>query len=421
MVKASALHLALVIALVVSILLGSLIYLHYFYRSQQQKLDRWETLRQEIESATTLTLSNDFPYTLTDSLFPSEIYPTDSLAIGKRHWGFFDAVTIRSWRDTDTLKRSFLAGIAALDSTVLYIVDEDRPLSISGKTIIQGTALFPKSGIRPAFVDGEYYDGIEEMVDGEIKESTRSLPAVQGDRIGEIRSLYDGAPEANHDALPYDALPYDAVLRKSFFAPTQYYHTLAPTTILQDSVQGNIVIIADSAVTVSSQTAWENAILIAPYIKLEDNFEGAGQFFALDSMRVGNDVHLRYPSVLALLIPDTLLGIGNLTIGENSRLEGLALVYREHVTDQKDLLELAKNSSIAGEAISFGMLKYTDPITIHGALYAYRFITQRPSSLYENYLINLQLEREKRHPYYIGPHIWTEYKKAKQAIVQWLR
>lgn len=416
MVKASALHLALVIALVVTILLGSLIYLHYFYRSQTQKLNRWDTLQQGVEAASILSLSNDFPYTASDSLFTSVISTEDSIKISKQYWGFFDCVTISSWRHIDTLRRAFLAGRQVSDSTVLYIVDEDRPLSISGKTILQGTAFFPKSGIRPAFVDGEYYDGIAEMVRGHIKESTRSLPAAETDRIEKIHALYNEAKEAD-----YPILPYEATLRQSFFQPTQIYHVSLPMSIMQDSIIGNIVIIADSAITISSRTHWQDAILIAPYIKFEDKVLAAGQFFAFDSLRVGKDVEVRYPSVLALLRADTAKTSGQWSMGENSRLEGLALAYRASVADQKDVLELSKNTVIEGDVISYGMLKYTDPLTIHGTLHTYRFITQRPSSLYENYLINLRIEREKRHPHYVSPYFWSAEKKAKQAIVQWLK
>ncbi|WP_437921193.1 hypothetical protein [Sphingobacterium sp. LRF_L2] len=416
MVKASALHLSLVIALIVSILLGSLIYLHSFYRTEQQKIKRWDILQQEIQSGTILSLSNYFPYTDKDSLILSPVTLTDSMLIGKRHWGFFDLVTLHSWRNSDSLHRSFFAGVTLKDSTVLYIVDEDRPISISGKTLLEGTAFLPKSGIRPAFVDGSYYEGIEEMVDGTIKESAMNLPAHEQDRIGEIKRFYKNASGSG-----YEPISYDAVLKQSFFQPTKYYHLKAPETLLQDSIKGNIVIIADSAITISSRTSWEDAIVIAPYIKLEDDFSGKGQFFALDSIRTGKGVKLHYPSVLALLTPDSSGGILQLSLGDNNTVEGLILLHRAKVGDQKDVLSVGKESKVHGDIVSFGLLKYTDPIQVSGAVYCYRFITQRPSSLYENYLINLTLERQKLHPYYVRPHFWLPDKSTKQAIVQWLK
>lgn len=415
MVKASALHLALVIALVVSILLGSLIYIHYFYRDQQQKIDRWNILEQELQAGISLGLSNYFPYTSGDSLLLSPITLQDSLRVGKQRWGLLDVVSIRSWRVDDSLKRAFLLGAQPQDSTVLYIVDEDRPLSISGKTVIQGEASLPKSGIRPAFVDGEYYDGIEKMVDGKIKESASALPGYQQDRIEAIRSLYKKV--ITERQLPN--LPADRALWRSFFEPTAFYHMVEPAVLLQDSVLGNVVIIADSSVTVSALTVWKDALLIAPHIKLEDNFSGQGQFFALDSLTVGKDAKLTYPSVLALLT-DSAKSTLKLSVGENSSIQGLILLHRTKINDQMDILDFEKNITVQGDVISFGLLKYTEPLTILGSLYAYRLITQRPSSLYENYLINLTFERAKLHPYFVRPQFWALDDKRKQAIVQWV-
>lgn len=415
MVKASALHLVLVITLVITVVLGSLIYLHYFYREQEQKVDRWEALQQDLKAGTSLALSTYFPYTQSgDTLLLSPITLRDSLRIGKKKWGFLDAVTVHSWRGQDTLKRSFLSGVQPKDSTVLYIVDEDRPLSISGKTVIQGTAFLPQSGIRPAFVDGEYYEGIEEMVDGEIKESSQALPGYDAERINVIKSRY------KENLLESTEVPSNRPLQHSFFEETLYYRLPNATLLLADSISGNLVILADSTIHISAQTVWEDAIVIAPHIKLEDDFSGKGQFFALDSLTVGKNVALHYPSVLGLLTADSLNGPLKMTIGENSHIQGMVLLHRADIPDQMDLLELQKNVTIEGELISFGLLKYTDPLAIKGALYAHRLITQRPSSLYENYLISLNLERNKLHLYYIAPFFWTTDKPTSQKIVKWL-
>lgn len=416
MVKASALHLALVIALVVTILLGSLIYMHYFYRDQQQKIDRWDVLEQEIQAGMSLALSNYFPYTNGDSMLLSPITMQDSLLIGKQRWGLLDVASIRSWRNNDSLKRAFFLGIQPKDSTVLYVIDEDRPISISGKTVIQGDAFLPKSGIRPAFVDGEYYDGIEKMVDGRIRESTNNLPGYQQQRIEAVKAIYKRVTTERN--LP--GMPADRTLHRSFFEPTAYYHMTEPGALLQDSVTGNVIIFADSGVTVSALTFWKDALLIAPHIKLEDNFSGQGQFFALDSLTVGKDAALAYPSVLAVLASDSGQSALQLSIGKNSSVEGLVLLHRTKVGDQLDILNIENNLTVQGDIISFGLLKYTAPLTVHGTVYARRLITQRPSSLYENYLINLTFERNKLHPYFIRPHFWAPDKKSKQAVVQWV-
>lgn len=414
MIKASALHLTLVIVLVITVFLGSLIYLHFFYRSEEQRMDRWDALEQDIQAGIAMALSADFPHSLGDSLLLSPLTWQDSLRIAKKSWGFFDAVSVYAWRGADSLKRGFLSGIQVRDSTALYIVDEDRPLSISGKAVIQGIAFIPQSGIRPAFVDGEYYQGIEKMVDGQIRESRQTFPDFETERIAIIKNLYDRVLSGTTE------LPPNPDNQATFFGKTRYAPLKAGAPLLADSVSGNRIIIADSAVNIPAGTRWEDAILIAPYIKLEDGFAGSGQFIAFDSLAVGKDVTLRYPSVVALLTADSTNTPLTMRIGENSQIQGLVLLHRKDLLEGMDMLEIHENVSVEGELVSFGLLKYTAPLTVHGGVYAQRLVTQRPSSLYENYLININFENGRRHPHYIAPFFWKSDRPASQKIVKWL-
>lgn len=414
MVKAAALYLALVISLVVSIILGSLIYLVYFYQDQQQRLQRWDILQQEVTAMSMLTRSNYFPYTTTDSLLLSPITGQDSIRTTKIKWGFFDAIAIQTGRQLDSLKQAFLTGVKSVDSTVLYMVDEDRPFSISGESTIQGVAFIPKSGIRPAFVDGKYYKGKPEMVDGKINDSGSSLPGCETDRIKTIWKTYQ---QVQTNDTP--AYPWFPTVQQTFFAPTTVYRLSAKQSVLQDSIKGRVILIADSSVTVSVQAHWEDAILIAPHIRIEEGFSGQGQFFALDSLTTGKDCTFRYPSVLAVLLQEKAKHIGKLNIGENSRIAGMLLVYREKMESQKDILELGKNNEIDGDVICYGALKYNSPLHVRGSVYSHRLITQRPSSLYENYLIDINFERQKLHTYFLRPHFWSN-KETSKDIVKWL-
>jgi len=414
-VKASALYLVLVIALIVTITLGSLIYLHYFYRAQKQKFDRYAYLQHEMEVATTLSLSNYFYHTSSDSTFISPTTFDDSVRVNKRTWGLFDAISIITFRDKDSLKRSFLSGVQALDSIALYIVDEERPVAISGKTIVQGTAYLPKSGIRPAFVDGEYYDGIKEMVDGKILSSSASLPDIEKLHLQNVVSYQKQAKKETMELLPVDR-----VLRRSFFHPTLTFSLTESNILPQDTIIGNIVIVGDSSITIRATTVLEDAIIIAPTIRIESGFKGKGQFFASDSLIIEKNTTLSYPSIAGLIGMDSIQSISKVSIGENSQVTGLVFLYKEKLPDQLDVLELAKQVNIQGDVISYGLLKYTDLLHISGSVYCYRFISQRPSSLYENYLINLTIERKSLNPYFVRPHFWSLNKNKKQGIISWL-
>ncbi|MCT1526450.1 hypothetical protein [Sphingobacterium hotanense] len=416
MIKASALHLVLVISLVVSIILGSLIYLHYFFRIQQQRFDRWHELENELDATTSLLLSNYFNYTLSDSSIRSPTTMRDSVRVKKQTWGMLDLITINASRQDDSLNRAFFAGNTPIDSTALYIVDEERSVSISGETDIKGDAFIPKLGINPAFVDGEYYKGVKELVDGKKFESTSSLPTIERVHIEQVHQLLDQIPPEND----YRLKPSSG-LANSFYNEPWKLRVNETLKVTQDSVIGNIILVSDSTLTISSTCKWEHAILIAKTIKIEEGFKGKGQFFALDSLIVENNVQLAYPSVLGLV--DTKENNINrkLSIGENCAIRGLIFLHRENIETQMDILEVGKNSTIEGEVISCGLFKYTDPLEIRGSLYCYRMITQRPSSLYENYLINLKLKHTNQSPYFVKPHFWEIGDTRKLAIIAWLK
>ena len=155
-------------------------------------------------------------------------------------------------------------------------------------------------------------------------------------------------------------------------------------------------------------------------IKIENNFRGKGQFFATDSLVIGKDVVLDYPSVTGLYALDSMQSTAKLFIDENTQIGGLVFLYRRELNEQMDIIDLGKNSKIHGNIISFGLLKYSDPVQINGSLHCYRIITERPSSLYENYLINLTLERKKMQPYFIRPYFFSGDRQVEKGIVSWL-
>lgn len=414
-VKGSALHLVIVLALIVSILISTLIYVNYFYRSEHAKLNRWNILYEERNAAILLSLSEYFPHTSADSLLSSPIDSDVTIHINKRMWGLFDVSSIINYRATDTMKTSFMAGVGASDSVALYITDEERPVFVSGKTTLEGTVYLPASGISPAFVDGEYYEGMDEIVLGDKRNSQPDLPLVDENYIDQVRRLAE-----DNTLKPLNIKPKGRVLKNSFFDPIRSYK-MSNHSLEVDSVIGNIIIYCDTLADVSATVTWQDAILIAPAIRLAKGFNGRGQFFATDSLIIGEDVELTYPTVLGVTASETNPP-GHILVKRNSRIRGLIFNQSTNLTDSPStMIEFDANVSVVGQVVSFGVFKYSGPITIHGGLYCRRVLTERPSSLYENYLINLSIESGKLPAYFVFPNLWDGYEnKRKERVVTWL-
>jgi hypothetical protein len=174
MLKASALYMVIIIALVIGVLCSSLIAAAYFYRLQYQKTFRYDRLQTNVGSGINILIANQ------DTSFREKRIglfnnPTDSVILKKIFWGLFDVGISEAFIQTDTLNRIF--SIAnALDSTkwaALYLIDEDRPVSVSGKTIIRGDVYISKAGVKEAYVDGKSYQGDKKIIQGKTHTSDK--------------------------------------------------------------------------------------------------------------------------------------------------------------------------------------------------------------------------------------------------------
>jgi hypothetical protein len=158
MIRSSALFISVMVSLMIVILCGTLIMGGFIYRMQQKQQERKLLLENNVLSGTNILLDAGFPAdtSMSLSLFGDEEQKgLDSVKLSRESWGLYDLARVRSWIQTDTLEKVFLMAPLPEDSLmVLYVSDEDRPVSIAGKSKISGTAYLPKSGIRSAYVNG---------------------------------------------------------------------------------------------------------------------------------------------------------------------------------------------------------------------------------------------------------------------------
>ena len=107
MVKASALYLVIVIALVIGLVCSSLVAVAYFYRAEYQKKFRQDKLSHNLLSGINLLLtSSDSSYLkpTTVNLFDTE---ADSIVLQRQPWGIFDVGIIKSFIQHDTIYKAF--------------------------------------------------------------------------------------------------------------------------------------------------------------------------------------------------------------------------------------------------------------------------------------------------------------------------
>lgn len=415
MVRASALYMVIVIALVIGLICSSLVAVAYFYRAEYQKKFRNDRLSHNLQSGINLLLTTpDSSYLKQTkiSLFGTD---ADSIILERKPWGIYDIGTIKSFVQQDTIYKAFTMA-NSIDSTkwaALYIVDDDRPLSLSGKTRIEGNAYLPKAGIQTAYVDNKAYEGDKRLVIGKKNTSAKHLPLMDSIRLNSLDRHFS---QAGGNLTGADSLNWP------FFKPTKILDFKdKPHTLSKVSLKGNIVLRSDTTLTLDSTVKLDNILIFAKTIIVQAGFEGTCQLFATDSIAVGKHCRFSYPSCLGIVRSKTkkLSGQAKISIGEATNISGVIFTWEKTSGGLKPLIQLGKKDTIRGQIHSQDALAFKDSCVIYGSIFSNRFLYQNSFTLYENYLINLQVSSKELSPYYLSSGLLPGSSK-KRKILQWL-
>jgi len=415
MLRASALYLVIVIALVMGVICSSLVVVAYFYRAEYQKKFRYDKLSHNLLSGVNLLLTTpDSAYLQQTkiSLFGAE---ADSVALQIIAWGIYDIGVVKAFTQQDTIYKAF--SIAnPVDSgkwAALYIADDDRPLSVSGKTRIEGNAFLPKAGIQTAYVDNKAYEGDKRLVLGKKLTSEKKLPSLDAVRFNALDRYFSvqGDKPASMDSL-----------NQSFLKPTKILDFKnKPYTLNNLSLKGNVLLHSDTTLTIDSTTKLDNILVFAKAIIVKEGFNGKCQLFASDSIAVGKNCRFNYPSCLGIVRSKTgkFSVQAKITVGETSTISGTVFIWEKSPGEIKPIIRLSKKDTVRGQIYSQYGIAFEDGCVVYGSLYTKYFLYQNTFTLYENYLINLQLNSNKLSPYYLGSGLLPAASKKKR-ILQWL-
>jgi hypothetical protein len=394
MIRSSALFISVMVSLMIVILCGTLIMGGFIYRMQQKQQERKLLLENNVLSGINILLDAGFPAdtSMSLSLFGDEEQNgLDSVKLSRESWGLYDMARVRSWIQTDTLYKVFLMAPLPEDSLmVLYVSDEDRPVSISGKSKISGTAYLPKSGIRSAYVNGIAYAD-KTLVHGAI-ESSRDMRELNPAVLLRIKEMI---------ALRLDS------------------SSIAEVDLSGEAVDRQIVV-ADSIILVDEYSTLNHVILIAPYVRIAERFKGNVQVFVTDSVSIGDSVRLEYPSAVVLLQNDTASFQAKLSVGKYTEVQGPLLVWQQERRTLMPVLSLADSSRVEGEVWSKGYVKLGRDVQVKGSVSAIRLMASHASVLYENYLIDVRLDAPARSRYYLSSALLNS-NSAKRKVLCWLR
>lgn len=256
--------------------------------------------------------------------------------LAKKDWGLYEVLTAKS--EYLPFSYSVICGKARetnLDAA-LWICDNNRPLSLSGNTMIDGHTYIPQSGINYTELSGRSFSG-KYVESSAIGISSAKLPTIDSSFLKTIRRYRDNTSQAWY----YKNSPDKYV---SHLDSTVYLYGKKTDKVY--NLGGNQILFGDR-LTIGADSNLDGIIIIARTIIVEDGFHGCCQFFCTDSLLIGRRVHLSSPSGLLVFGHEHPF----LAIGSHAIIDGYVVVLNEGKEDkelQYPCLNQCKNSQISG-------------------------------------------------------------------------
>lgn len=419
MIKASSLFYAIVISIIIAIVSSSFILFAYVSRIEFDNLQIKQQLNSNANSGLNLLMAQQSLIELDQpKILDLYDFGEDSVFLQRKLWGAFEVLISRAFSHHTQTERIALAGCPpdATDAYCLYLADEGKPLALCGQTKITGTAFLPKSGVERAYIEGQNFMG-SKLINGTILKSKSELPTFNPELLKKINELLTNKKISETDSLIQLQRAFSGDSIHNSFKNNTLVLSHRGSIRLEDAVySGNLVIISDTIITVMPSAVLKDVILAAPKILFAEDFKGQLQAFASDSIIVRKNVTLRYPSVLGVANNNGSSACA-ITLEENDTVMGTIFSYQRIIDAYKRAgVRINKKSVVIGQVYSNGYAELKG--SIFGSLMCSKFLLQTPSSVYENHLLNAEINGPALPAYYTGITLIKEssYKK----IIKWV-
>lgn len=381
-IRAGALQLVITIALLFFLLTATFLLRKGLTGQLISMTQTEEQLFLNIESA--VTILEHARIQAPDSLYLS-LYPeiNDSTFLKIKPWGMFDIGLISTKAHNRQKQAAFLFGSTPAieqDLPSLYFSDPDRYLSVSGDTYLGDNTYLPAYGIRSASINGTGYYG-DRLVYGDQFKADSILPRLSQNLVDRYNQyLFINVDRSNTDYY-FDDI-FGKTLKQSFFQNTTLIESDENLDLSGTKLSGNIIVRSGGKITIGNTSQIDQCILIAKNIQIEEGFRGRGQFFASDSIVVGDNSQLLMPSILTVINPK---GSCLVELEKGVSFSGDIIMY----TESKELLpslKINEKCKLIGQVYCHGYCDFK--AALYGSLYIKGFVAITENSFNQNLLLN---------------------------------
>lgn len=413
-VRAGSLIYALCITLILSILSGSLILLAFNTRTLIERNFIAEKQLTNVSSALNYYLTNASDWDNSGSI-ELDLFKkgADSVEITKKRWGLFDVVNCRAHQGATKAEGAFMVGLKRpADLTALYLSDQNKPLAVCGRTLIKGKTFLPLQGIKRAYIEGQNFMG-SQLVKGLTKVSGPTVPELE--KENELSAFIRRQFNDTDSILSIEELKTNKVLVNSFNHRTIILLSTADVDLDNYTLKGNVIIKCAGTVTIKPSSVLQDILIFGKAIEFKKGFAGNLQAFAEDSITVGEEVKLNYPSSVCILATKKAEANSRLTLLRNSLVKGNVVNFNAADIQSKYInIKMDEGVKVTGLVYTPGYMDFKGDVT--GSLYCGGFILRTPSAVYENHLLNAVVNAAELPDYYVGRFIGTT--SERKAIIK---
>lgn len=412
MLKAGALLYAIFVTLVVALLTMGILWGHYYGSIQISQSIKHSQLLANVNSAINKVLV--FP----DSLAYNrdvEFMPFGNetpVVLNKRQWGMYDVLVAKAGIPQDSIKRALLVGQNAFDSDslALYVSDQDKQVYISGGILIKGKCKVPKGQFKYAYIASNNLSA-KQVFPSNMDKSSIDLPKVNEKQLRyNYQILSQGAQNMGRLVDLVSFLQDKDTVDVSFFEPTLVLTTTEAYALRNKVLSGNIIIVSSALFAIEPSARLNKILVYAPYIRLEDKASGSMQLFASDSLHIGSDCNLTFPSIACALSNN----VSFIEFGKGSKICGNVLQYQIDAPQSKSILKISSGVEIEGLVYTNAYVQASGKIK--GSLYANQLYLKTDAGYYENHLMDTEIDFSQLSRLYVSGNLFAN---KKQRIVSW--
>ncbi|PCI94571.1 MAG: hypothetical protein COB15_13700 [Flavobacteriales bacterium] len=419
MIKAGALLYAMFLIIVIALISSSFILVNYYNSAYVIQTLKQEQLYRDTSSGINYGLSfhQEIPINskIEVDLFNDEEH---KVSIEKKYWGAFYILSSEAkWRNKSASKSALIgANINEGEEIALYLADQNKPLSLTGRTQITGNCYLPKAGVKRAYIEGKSFVG-NKLINGTKYNSNKTLPPINKELINENLKNFFPKESINDSLMDYELfLDQDSIIN-SFQNKTLVLYSPLTINLSKKVIEGNIIIKSDKQIVVNKSAIITNAILYSKGIVIQKGVKGTMQIFAQDSVIIEDNCQLHYPSVIALIGQGSSTIARKLIVGEKVLVKGSVFLHNENF-DRKNqaIVSIGKETEITGQVYSSELLELKGGII--GGVFCKKLILKTPSSVYENHLMDAVINRDELSENFVGVPLTETIKN--QRIIKWL-